>query len=99
MLKKNKHYARYMFLKSRHEAGETIIYYATRLREKAYACDFGNSNEGRILQRRIQTFEHQNLIGKWIYKGWTLDQYLIYIKNISVQVNDMQLESAVTKKR
>ena len=29
--KRNKHYARYMFLKSRHEAGETIVAYATRL--------------------------------------------------------------------
>ena len=98
MPKKNRHCARYMFLKSRHEVGETIVLYSTRLREKAYACDFGNSNEDRILQRRIQTFEHQNLIGKCIYKGWTLDQYLIYIEDISVQVNDMQLESAVTKK-
>ena len=32
--KRNKHYARYMFLKMRPLAGETTVAYATRLREK-----------------------------------------------------------------
>ena len=48
----NKYDARYMFLKSRPEAGETIVAYVTRLREKAYGYDFGSSNDERILEHR-----------------------------------------------
>ena len=51
--KRNKHHARYIFLKSRPEAGETIVAYATRLREKAQGCDFGSSNDDRILANVI----------------------------------------------
>ena len=34
--KRNKQYVQYIFLKSRHEAGETTVAYATRLREKCH---------------------------------------------------------------
>ena len=40
MPKKIKHYARYIFLKTRPETGEATVAYATRLREKAHKCDF-----------------------------------------------------------
>ena len=90
--KSNKHHARYIFLKSRPEVGETIIAYATRLREKAHRCDFGSSNDDRILEHLIQIIENQYLIQKCISKGWTLDQFLTQakqIEDISVQVDDM----------
>ena len=35
-----KHHARYIFLKSRPEAGETIVVYARRLREKVNQCGY-----------------------------------------------------------
>ena len=41
--KRNKHYARYRFLKTRSEIGETTVGYATRIREKAHECNFGNN--------------------------------------------------------
>ena len=63
-------------MKSRLEAGETIVAYATRLSEKAHGCDFGSSNDGRILENLIQTIKNQYLIQKCIYGGWTLDQVL-----------------------
>ena len=53
VLKRNKHYGRYMFLKSTPEAGETIVANATRLREKAHGCDFCSSNDDRILEHPI----------------------------------------------
>ena len=48
--KRNKHYARYMFLKMRPLAGEATVSYAARLREKAYECEFGNTFDDRILE-------------------------------------------------
>ena len=89
------HHARYIFLKSRPEAGETIVAYATRSREKAHQCDFGSSNDDRILEHLIQTIENQYLIQKCIYEGWTLDQFLTQakqIEDISVQVDDMKTD-------
>ena len=98
--KRNKHHARYIFLKSRPEAGETIVAYATRLREKAQGCDFGSSNDDRILEHLIQTIEEQYLIQKCIYEGWTLDQFLTQakqIEDISVQVDDMKTDQLSKK--
>ena len=40
--KKNKHHARYLFLKMRPHLGETISAYTARLREKAKECEFGD---------------------------------------------------------
>ena len=50
MPKKNKHYARYLFLKMKQSThGETTTMYAARLREKANECEFGTACEDRIL--------------------------------------------------
>ena len=51
--KRNKQYGRYMYLKSRSEAGEAIVAYVTRLREKALGCGFGSSNDDGILEHLI----------------------------------------------
>ena len=95
MLKRNKHYGRFMFLKSRPDAGETIVAYATRLVEKARGCGIGSSNGDRILEFLIQTVENEYLIQKCINEGWTLDQFLAQAKQIedlSVQVDDMKTD-------
>ena len=60
--KHNKHYARYMFLKIRSLAGETTVAYATRLRTKAYDCEFGATIDDRILENFIRTIKNQQLI-------------------------------------
>ena len=46
-----------MFLKMRPVAGEAIIAYAARLREKTYNCKFGDTFDDRILEHMIQTIE------------------------------------------
>ena len=95
MPKKNKHYARYIFLKTRPEAGEATFTYATRLREKAIECEFGDTQDERILEHLIQTIENQHLIQKCISKCWTLQQFLTeagQIEDISIQVQDMKAE-------
>ena len=50
--KRNKHHARYIFLKSKPIAGEKTVTYATRLREKAQDCEFGSAAQcdERILE-------------------------------------------------
>ena len=53
--KKNKHHARYLFLKLRPNHGETVAAYATRLREKANECEFEENSDERILEHLIQT--------------------------------------------
>ena len=97
MPKKNKHYVRYIFLKTRLEAGEATVTYATRLREKAIECEFGDTQDERILEHLIQTIENQHLTQKCISKSWTLQQFLTeagQIEDISIQVQDMKAEPA-----
>ena len=43
--KRNKHYARYTFLKMKPVEGESTVSYAIRLREKANDCEFGENLE------------------------------------------------------
>ena len=54
MPKKNKHYARYVFLKTRPEAGVATLVYAR----------FCDTQGERILEHLIQTIENQQLIQK-----------------------------------
>ena len=92
--KRNKHYARYIFLKMPPDMGETTVAYATRLREKAHDCDFGTNCDERILEHLIQTLENQVLIQKCISKSWTLQEFLMdagQIEDISLQMRDMKI--------
>ena len=94
MLKGNKHYARYIFLKMRPDMGETTAAYVTRLREKAHDCDFGTNCDERILEHLIQTIENQVLIQKCISKSWTLQEFLIEAgqsEDISLQMREMKI--------
>ena len=95
MPKRNKHFARYMFLKTRPEAGEATVVYASRLREKAYDCDFGDNTNERILEHLIQTIEYEFLKQRCISKGWTLQQFLAeagQTEDISLRVHDMKAD-------
>ena len=56
--KRNKLYARYIFMQIRPLPEETTISYATRLREKAHKCEFGETCDERILEHLIQTTEN-----------------------------------------
>ena len=81
-------YVRYIFLKTIPEAGEATVTYATRLREKAIECEFGDTQDERILEHLIQTIENQHLIQKCISKSWTLQQFLTeagQIEDISIK--------------
>ena len=53
----NKHYERILFLKMRPKQGESILSYATRLRERANCCQFYYTCEDRILEHLIQTID------------------------------------------
>ena len=93
MPKRNEHHARYIFLKI---AGETTVTYATRLREKAQDCEFGDVSQcdERILEHLIQTIENESLIQKCIPKGQNLSQFLTeagQIEAISLQMRDMKI--------
>ena len=92
--KRNKHYARYMFLKMRPEKEETTVAYATRLRGKAHDCDFGSNCDDRILEHLIQIIENKILIQKCISKSWTLQEFMTkagQIEDISLQMRDMKM--------
>ena len=70
--------------------------YATRLREKAHECEFGDTNDERILEQLIQTIENEQLIQKCISKSWTLQQFLRdagQIEDILIQVHDMKADT------
>ena len=91
--KQNKHHARYVFLKMRPLAGEATISYAVRLRENAYACEFKDTFDYRILEHMIQTIENQHLVQKCIAKSWDLSQLLLeatQTEDISLQVHNMK---------
>lgn len=94
--KRNKHHARYIFLKMKPIPGETTVTYATRLREKSQDCEFGDSSQSdeRILEHLIQTIENESLIQKCISKGWNLSQFLTeagQTEDISLQMHDMKM--------
>ncbi|XP_028407514.1 uncharacterized protein LOC114530123 [Dendronephthya gigantea] len=92
--KKNKHHARYLFLKLRPNQGETIAAYASQLREKANDCEFEGNSDERILEHLIQTTHNRVLIQKAINKKWNLSQFLMeaaQMEDTSLQVRDMKL--------
>ena len=91
--KKNKHHARYIFLKLRLNHGETIAAYASRLREKANDCEFEGNADERILEHLIQTCQNRALIQKAINKKWDLSQFLaeaVQMEDTSLQIRDMK---------
>ena len=88
----NKHYKRFLFLKMRPKQGESILSYATRLRERANCCQFHDTCEDRILEHLIQTIDNEALIRKCMKKNWTLPQFLEkagQFQNIDLQIRNM----------
>ena len=76
----------------RPKQGESIVSYATRLREKAYFCQFHDTCEDRILEHLIQTIDNEELIRKCMKKNWTLPQFLEkagQFQNIDLQTQNM----------
>ena len=93
--KKNKHHARYLFLKVRPHVGETISAYAARLRETAKECEFGDTFDERILEHIIQTIDNKKLIERAISKTWDLTRFLTeasQTEDIARQIQDMGTE-------
>ena len=89
--KKNKHYARYKFLSTEPQQSESILSYATRLREKGRTCEFTNTDE-RILEHLIQTVTNKTLVQKAANKKWGLTQFLeeaAQMEDIQQQMSDM----------
>ena len=66
--KKSKHFARYLFLKMRPHAGESIVSYAARLQEKSMTCEFHDSDD-IILEHIIQTNDNTELVRKVLHKS------------------------------
>lgn len=90
--KKNKHHARYQFLKLRRNQGESTSSYVARLREKAIDCEFGNTHDDKILEHIIQTINNKPLIQTSISKAWNLTQFLteaVQMEDIKRQVTDI----------
>ena len=93
--KKNKHHARYTFLRMKQERGEKIGSYVSRLREKANDCEFGETMEERILEQCIQSVDNKELIRKAISKGWELDKFIeeaAQIEDTNLQMKEMKIE-------
>lgn len=99
--KKNKHHARYNFLKMRPIEGEPTNAYAARLREKVPQCEFSDADE-QILEHTIQTIDNTALIQKTINKSWDLERMLTeaaQMEDTQLQMKDMRddLERRVNK--
>ena len=96
--KKNKHHARYLFLKLRPSHGETIAAYTSRLREKANECEFEANSDDQIPEHLIQTTHNRALIQKAINKKWNLSQFLTeasQMEDTSLQVRNMKYPSVM----
>ena len=70
--KKLKHHARFTFNKQKQIAGESVVTYAARLREKSKNCEFGEETDDRILEHLIQTIMDSKLVKNSIQKKWNL---------------------------
>ncbi|CAC5398547.1 unnamed protein product [Mytilus coruscus] len=91
--KKNKHHARYLFLKMKPFRDENTVTYVMRLREKAHECEFEATCEERILEHCIQTITNQDLIKRAISKGWNLDKFVEeagQMEDTCLQMKDMK---------
>ncbi|CAG2193058.1 SLC30A2 [Mytilus edulis] len=91
--KKNKHHARYLFLKMKPFKDEYTVTYVMRLREKAHACEFEATCDERILEHCIQTITNQDLIKRAISKGWNLDKFVEeagQMEDTCLQMKDMK---------
>ena len=98
--KKNKQYARYLFLKMKPTHGETTVAYAARVREKGNECEFGTNCDDRILEHLIQTTHNRTLIQTAINKKWNLTQFLTeaaQMEDTSLQVSGMKIPEDVKK--
>ena len=74
---------------------ETISACATRLREKAKECKFGDTFGERILEHIIQTIDNKKLIERAISKTWELTRFLTeasQTEDIARQIQDMRTE-------
>ena len=77
----------------RPRTGERTVAYATRLREQAVECEFGDNYEERILEQLIITVQNEKTIQKCIRKNWDLSELLRKAdeeENISLQMFCMQ---------
>ncbi|CAC5421054.1 unnamed protein product [Mytilus coruscus] len=93
MPKRNKHHARYLFLKMKPLRDENTVTYVARLREKAHECEFEATCDERILEHCIQNINDQELIKRTISKGWTLDKFVEeagQIEDTCLQMKDMK---------
>lgn len=98
--RQNKHHARYQFLKTNPRTGESVVAYATRLREKARECDFAEREDDRILEHLIQTIHNKHLIKKAILKKLNITQFLAEAaqeEETSLQMNDMERPQEVAR--
>ena len=96
MPQRNKYYARYLFLKTTPKAGESTISFATRLRENALECEFGDNLEERILEHLILKSNNDHLVENCIKKCWTLSEFLSEAKlyeNVAFQVQQINESS------
>ena len=92
--KKNRHHARYVFLKMRPTHDETTNANAARLREKANDCEFEANCDERILEQLIQTTQNRSLIQKAINEKWDLTRFLTeaaQIEDTSLQMSDVKI--------
>ena len=66
--KNNKHHARFTFNKQKQIAGESVVTYAARLREKSKDGESGEQTDDRILEHLIQTIKDSELLKRSIQK-------------------------------
>ena len=98
--KKNKHHARFTFNKQKQIAGESVVTYSARLREKSKDCEFGEQTDDRILEHLIQTIKDSELVKRSIQKKWNLDQFLegaSQREDLNQQVKDMKEDFKISK--
>ena len=98
--KRNKHHARCKFNKQKQIAGESVVTYSARLREKSKDCEFGEQRHDRILEHLIQTIKDSELVKRSIQKKWNLDQFLEEAsqrEDINQQVKDMKEDFKISK--
>ena len=89
-----------MFNKQKQIAGESVVTYAARLREKSKDCEFGQQTDDRILEHLIQTIKDSELVKRSIQKKWNLDQFLEEAnqrEDINQQVKDMKEDFKISK--
>ena len=97
--KKNKHHTRYTFNKQKQIAGESVVTYAARLREKSKDCESGEQTDDRILEHLVQTSRTASSLKEAFRRNGTSINFLRKQAREKISISKSKISKKISKYR